>query len=621
MTRKACLAIGVSYLLPSTPTAARFAYLDGAVLAARAIGDWAARSGFGAPNIRVVDDGINADNPVTRARVQQAVNELFAPGAERVEQLILAFCGHGLTDANIGSISWLFSDSLSEKYRVVAERFHEELLLHGVKRITLISDACREAPKGLDLMRLDAVRGIVVKGTAQVDSPMFDRLVSCQDGQLGYMVSDKMSAAPGKCVFSGVITDTLWGLEPSAIVDGQITTTTLSKCVRARTTERAREYSLKLNPQCQVDPEPALLYSTTGAPPVPDNLQPWPASGKPAPLGEMLLEADAADFADNQLERWLLPRNLPRDVESVLRPLNVSRRQLKKDVMPWLQKVTGARRFLDEMQALKSPGEANLIIGGDSIRLWSQEPVRCLETSSDLRRYQVPGDQPERPLLAELADGTFTPVVAYDGLYAFVASSHSGELYQSYGHHSEPDRFQQMFDTINLFVTGQLQINDVTSLTSELWQQPRPDPLLGVLCAYFYRALADYDSIRRIAWFYAVNNQPVPFDIALLGTLEVTRTATGELWADIPAIKPARSDTQGLSESFTQGCAAIRARIAGHCPWFGLGWDYVNEPRSQSALLVEGLEDYASDVPRSGLTTLSSDAGHKLAAAWHLKPR
>ncbi|MHC8380697.1 hypothetical protein [Pseudomonas sp. LB3P14] len=101
----------------------------------------------------------------------------------------------------------------------MADLFYAELLLRGVKRITLITNACREAPQSLELMRLDGVRGIVVQ-RAQVECPRFDRLPSCQDGQLGYMVYDPASHAPGKCVFFGVMADVLRVVEPAAIAAG-----------------------------------------------------------------------------------------------------------------------------------------------------------------------------------------------------------------------------------------------------------------------------------------------------------------------------------------------------------------------------------------------------------------
>ena len=109
MPRRVCLATGVSNVTPRPGEESRFVYLDGAPLAAEAIGQWALRSGFGGDNVRII-----------------------------------------------------------------------ELLTFGIKRISLISDACRDAPKDLNLMRLDSRRAIMGR-RAQSDSPMFDRLAACQD--------------------------------------------------------------------------------------------------------------------------------------------------------------------------------------------------------------------------------------------------------------------------------------------------------------------------------------------------------------------------------------------------------------------------------------------------------
>jgi hypothetical protein len=59
----------------------------------------------------------------------------------------LAFCGHGLTDANIGSSSCLFSELLRLKYRVVADFFYAALLLKGVRRIKHYQCLPRSAPE------------------------------------------------------------------------------------------------------------------------------------------------------------------------------------------------------------------------------------------------------------------------------------------------------------------------------------------------------------------------------------------------------------------------------------------------------------------------------------------
>lgn len=662
MVRRACLAIGVSTITPHPNQAMRFAYLDGAVLAARALGEWAMHSGFGVSNVKIVDDGRVAgrDNPVTRERVQQAVDELFPQGADAVTHLILAFCGHGLTDSNVGAISWLFSDSLRMKYRVVADQFYTELLLHAVERITMITDACREAPKDINLMRLDAVRGIIIQGT-QVTSPKFDRLAACQDGQLGYMVSDPMSSAPGKCIFSGVITDALWGMEPAAIADGRITTTTLGACVRLRTSERAQEYRLDLNPQCLVDPEPVILYDTARPLPKPTGLQPWPPAGAVATLGRANTIVALGD-AERNLERVrtdsafrnrILGSNFGVNRNELAAPaaqmnvISFRNRHLLQNLVALRQPTTRipgkkqkVKALVKRLEAVATadvrrskaaevrrrlfqiniPSGANLVVWGERARVLSRYPIQHLQSTSVHVPFRVKANPSGTPVLVQLADGRLTPVVPYDNLYAVVVPSTTGDIYHAYGVHDFRSSYLTAVKAISAFAGGRIGADRVDDLAGRLRREKHADPALGALCAYLYRAIADYDGIRRMAYFYFVHGQPVPFDIALLGAMQVTQDAIGGLQLHIPAVM-ARDHRDGgvdLPSYVTQATPAVQASIGGRCPWLGLGWDYIKEPQKESATLVEGLAEHANMIRRSGFTVLSKKSGRMLASAWNL---
>jgi hypothetical protein len=647
MARRACLAIGVSTVTPPKGKAMRFGYLEGAVIAARTIGQWALSSGFAEENVRIVTDAPvrGKADPVTRERVQQAVDELFPPGAEVVEQLVLAFCGHGLTDANIGSISWLFSDSMRWKYRVLANAFYEELLLHGVQRITLITDACREAPKDLDLMRFDAVRGIAVDG-ARVDSPKFDSLAACQDGQLGYMVSDPTSAAPGKCVFSGVIADALCGMEPTAISNGVITTSTLGACVRSRTTERAKEYRLKLNPQCLVDPEAAVLYDLARPLQAPPELQPWPASGTAAVMGAVppsleSLELDieriraeaeqrlSRSFKDQSEDSGDLFLELIRGSRPIVKKLAKRRARTVLDRLEAnagadarKRAATGVHRSLTQLKPASGPGGSNLIVSGSGAKIWSRGAVEPGRRTSARIGFRVAADPPGSPVLVELADGGFTPVVLYRGLYVLVKRSVAGDIFQAYGEHGARASFQRALKAIADFAAGRLGADSIAGLAALLRENKHTDPGLGAICAYLYRAIADYDNIRRMAFFYVQHGQPVPFDIALLGAMPVTRDADGALVLRVPAVaaRERRPDEAPLPDYATNATPAVTAAIGGRCPWLALGWDYVGMARPDAAALVEGLADIAREVPRRGFTLLPGKSGRALARLWALEP-
>jgi hypothetical protein len=587
MARRACLAIGVSTVTPPNNQALRFGFLDGAAIAAREIGEWAQRSGFGNGNVRIAtDERVGAkENPVTRERVQQAVDELFPQGSEVVEHLILAFCGHGLTDENIGSISWLFSDSLRLKYRVVANAFYAELLLLGIQRITLITDACREAPKDLNLMRLETTRGIVVQSDARVKSPRFDRFAACQDGQLGFMVSEPNSAKPGKCVFSGVIVDTLWGNEPTAIDKDVITTATFGACVRERTAERARDYRLELNPECSVDPVPAVLYDKT-KPPLPQpNLQPWPVAGTAATMGAVVptIAVDAArnlelvqtdksfrkrilgpDFGMNlgrhdlsvASESLQIPdasKDLLRDLVALrTKPASARHRgripakqledalvqRLETDAVADARKRAAghAHRSMAQVRPAKGRKASNVIVFGQSTKVWSQDPVTEGRKTAARTGFRIKSHETGTPALVELSDGWLAPVVPHDSMYVLVWPNPAGQVVQAYGASGFRGAFKGALGAIADFAAGRINAEQIDELAGRLQYGDHVDPVLGAICAYLYRATADFDSIRRLAYFYVKHGQPVPFDIALLGAMKVTRQRDGTPQLHIPAV-------------------------------------------------------------------------------------
>ena len=546
------------------------------------------------------------------------------------------------------------------------------MLLLGIQRITLITDACREAPKDLNLMRLDPVRGIAVQSDARVKSPKFDRFAACQDGQLGFMVSEPNSANPGKCVFSGVIADTLWGKEPAAIDKGVITTATFGACVRERTAERAKDYRLDLNPECSVDPVPAVLYDEVKPPQGPPGLQPWPAAGAAAAMGADVPVAagDAArnlelvhtdgrfrkrilgpDFGVN-LERHDLsvssealkipdaskdllqdlvalrnapPSDEPHDSIPARRLEEVLVQRLETDAVADARKRAAGRVHRSMVQVRPAGGQkaSNVIVFGQSTRLWSRDPVEPGRKTAARTGYRVASDAQGTPILVELPDGSLAPVVPHESLYVLVWPGNAGEVVQAYGARGFRGAFKGALGAITDFAAGRINADQIDELAGRLQYGNHADPVLGAICAYLYRATADFDSIRRLAYFYVTHDQPVPFDIALLGGMKVTREADGTPQLHIPAVE-ARQHWKGKSNPpafVTTATKATKAWIAGRCPWLGLGWDYVGLTRPDWATLVDGLVDHASEIRRSGFTVLPKKTGLALAETWKLQLR
>lgn len=658
------MAIGVGAVDPPTPASAmKFGYLSGAPIAAKNLGEWARSAGFGDANVRIVTDEYigNKPNPVTRERVQAAVDELFPDGGETVSHLILGFCGHGLTDENIKAISWLFSDSLAKKYRVKADLFYSELLLHGIERLTLVSDACREAPKEVNLQRLDAVRGIVVQGQ-QVDSPRFDSLVACQDTQLGFMVAEQNnSAAPGKCVFSGVIADALWGNEQSAFDGDKITVRSLGDCLQERTPEVAERYRLKLFPDCMTNPAPAILYDKAAAPAGPPVLQAWPAVGTSSVMG-MIDKVPAPVNATEALRRFNTDPNFRADVLGIGResmPGELVFMRLPKASAPVVRGLVAlqadragqgpkAKRFkrglvvrlaaesaksarnkasgdvgrsLSQIRTPQQEHRSNLIVAQAGATVWSRHRAEPGTKTRAREGFRVPESPAGAPNLVELSDETFVPWVPYSELYTVIKRSRLGDVFQAYGMPvpGMSAKFTNSVRTLADFASGQIAPGHVSEIAASLRYGKHRDPVLGVICAYLYRAIADFDNIRRMAYHYVNNAQPVPFDIVLLGQMKVVR-ADGGFTVHVPAVKQGDQHTaKGLPTYAFQPTPDIEGVVGGWCPWLGIGWDYVGEPRQDWAVLVEGLAELAGKVERRGFTWLPKKQGRMLARQWGLR--
>jgi hypothetical protein len=230
MSRK-CLAIGVSSVEPVDDATEEFPYLDGAVVAAETIGQWALHSGFAKSDVLVLTD--KGSNRVTDRSLQDAFDKLLPVGSA-VDHFVLAFTGHGLTGINDDTTYWLLSDSLDQGYKIFVEDMRRQLYAYGIQHLTIFSDACRAIANSRDLRDLLPRPGVRKRHQPPVPDIEVARFNACQDTTSAFMVRVPGAAAPGKCIFSGVLAEALWGLVPSAFDGSTIDSSSLGRGVALR---------------------------------------------------------------------------------------------------------------------------------------------------------------------------------------------------------------------------------------------------------------------------------------------------------------------------------------------------------------------------------------------------
>jgi hypothetical protein len=158
---------------------------------------------------------------------------------------------------------------------------------------------------------------------------------------------------------------------------------------------------------------------------------------------------------------------------------------------------------------------------------------------------------------------------------------------------------------------GALRREQAPELVEMLRGSKHADPMLGVLAAYLHDSMGDLANVRRAAFYFAQQGQPVPFDIALLGRLEAHRDAEGLVRVLVPPV-PEAEGARTIPLFMRSATPPIEGVLAGAFPWLRQGWDRL-EPEGRPDLYPAGLAQLTSDLLPAPFTTLTASGGDQLA--------
>jgi hypothetical protein len=165
---------------------------------------------------------------------------------------------------------------------------------------------------------------------------------------------------------------------------------------------------------------------------------------------------------------------------------------------------------------------------------------------------------------------------------------------------------------------GGLRASAILDDAVELRQLKHFDPVLGAVSAYLYDSIGDVDSIRRMAYAYQSQGEPIPYDIALLGQLEGHESTVG-LHVDIPEV-PARDPRTEKEARFgwTYGkTRRAQGTVAGCWPLLRQGWEFFED----SPLVMPGLVELTRHLTPAPFATLDAHGAARVAALLGLERR
>lgn len=601
--RMVALAIGVS-------DAERLRYLRGALNGATEFAKWATAFGYDATLLTDETD------PVTIPRLRQELDRILQPAAKPIHRLLLYFAGHGLIrEAEEGL--WLLSDWYDEYRAVAVEGLRRKLYLHGISQIAIFADACRSLPPSIEASDLipDHVLG---RGPAGRTEPAIDKFIAAQDGAEAFAIP---GATPeeDRCLFSGVLLEGLWGTKPAAfskLFANKITSRSLAEYLKAEVPPLARRYSLKLTPSVSPTfPEGDDIYFGDGTPPEPPAFPIWPPAGQFTRMGpgEVVTSnrsrvgrvgPESFDVLGPQVDH-------SGDAEPAPKPPGPSlQTQLRDQSRPThFETGAGFAAAGRPVSAVWTPADVLAETHGEA-NWWR---VRQ-QTSSSLDKLI--------PLLIEFDDGLFAATTAMPQFIATVLRDQRGVSALIYREvYTAPEIARTTERAIATMESGALHADALTDLAVELRQGKHADPVRGVISAYLYESIGDIDNIRRMAFYYIQNYQPIPYDIALLAHLPCERHNDGLLWATVPAVA-ARAPRTGEERKYDWTYEATPERqgvVGGFWPWMRQGWTFCDDAADdRSALVTPGLTELLPQLTPGRFATLTTQGGQRLAQLFNL---
>ena len=133
---------------------------------------------------------------------------------------------------------------------------------------------------------------------------------------------------------------------------------------------------------------------------------------------------------------------------------------------------------------------------------------------------------------------------------------------------------------------------------------------LGAIVAQFYDSIRDTESLRSIAAYYAIHNQPIPLDVVLFGGGKLFARAN-ELLADVPSTEkrsPRSQTEQRRKYTFEATPEVTRHPVAGRVPWMRQAWGAI-ETADCDASAEEWRKLALSALPHLGAGSFSQVRG------------
>jgi len=557
----ALIAIAVSEYAGS------FNDLPGTLNSAKKIQKWAVDfGGVTSENIIEISDRDGAAVTVQRARDE--IDEFLT--TRIIDRLIIYFAGHGLS-TEIGQ-TWLLTNAenaVNEGIDVAAFARNLRRANIGANsdiragQLILIGDACRNYSSSLNHFSGD---GIFIRNNPITKKLRQDSFFSTGKGNVSLHISPDDNSSP-YCLFSEIMTTAMSGQNPpiewTSPSNWKVTNFGVADFLEDRVPAvTVARFNSAIEPDIYTQIRPEGNIYSKGELPLPESS----ANTIPTGRGSAMSGSNKTRITENEIGDF---NNNGRDLRAIANMLtNFGSNYLENGEMgaPFTINSFDNIQYFDQNEI----GRIGSVDAPDMVLSKHGAPALLQTQSEDYSL--IPNFPNTIPTNFSQENGFFLKLLAssrseYDSIFA---------------------------ENFNVRNSIYLNSKDALSFADELRQSKHSLPHNGVIAAYLYYNVGDYDNIIRIAKYFERDGIHVlgigslfcvPFDIALLGASKIhwRRENDGSLaaYADFPEVieesHPNRPDysQQGFTES-------TDVKLWGQVPSFRQGWN----------LLKNGIFDY-----------------------------
>jgi hypothetical protein len=368
------------------------------------------------------------------------------------------------------------------------------------------------------------------------------------------------------------------------------------------------------------------IYLGEGALPQPPTFPPWPErSGLLKARGGFVITADPGNIVVAGNLNFLVPSKSFRSDMEVDAERGLGDREKKPSAQHVPSSVVKRLRSQPRPQSFET-GSGFAVQGVDVRSVWVGPGNSAGPSKGGANWWHIGGLGVSRlanpsSALIEFANGLFAAVTALPGFIATIICDERGVSALIYRPiHSTSDIAESTEEAIGALESGALRADAATDFAVELRKFKHVDPVLGVISAYLYESIGDIESVRRMAYFYVWNQQPIPYDIVLLADIKVTQK-DGLLWARVPAVpkRAPRTKAERPHRWAYSATPATEGVVGGFWPWMRQGWTFLDDITGKDAMVDERLQKLAPHVRPARFTTFEADGAKKLARLFKLK--